>query len=200
MILFFCAMEELEEDERGTVEQLYRTYRDTVAGVIIRTLGGNGKFAVLDDLIQEVFLRVIRYKDKFVGMSPDYQRNLLAVMTRNVCYSYAARENRNQTASVEYLLQENEESGEPLPAALRSDEDALEILMKKENRAILKEAIDRMGSPVREMLIYKYAAGMKNTEIATLYRMNANTVGTLLFRALRELKQELEERIDDDNL
>ena len=200
MILFFCVMEELEEDERGTVEQLYKTYRDTVAGVIVRTLGGNGKFAALDDLVQEVLLRVIRYKDKFVGIPPDYQRNLLAVMTRNVCYTYAARENRNQAASVEDLLRENEESGEPLPAPLRSDEDALEILMKKENRAILKEAINRMGSPVREMLIYKYTAGMKNTEIAALYRMNANTVGTLLFRALRELRKELEERIDDDNL
>ena len=200
MLLYFCALETLNDAARDTVEKLYNAYRDVVAGVIVRTLGGNGKFAALDDLIQEVFLRVIRYKDKFVGMSPDYQRNLLAVMTRNVCYSYAAHENRNQAASVEDLLQENEESGEPLPAALRSDEDALEILMKKENRAILKEAIDRMGSPVREMLIYKYAAGMKNTEIATMYHMNANTVGTLLFRALRELKKELEERIDDDNL
>jgi len=195
--MLFFLMSEDGGDGRDTVEALYDAYRDMVAAIIRRTLGGD---APLDDLVQEVFLCVIRYKDKFVGMPAAYQRNLLAVMTRNVCYNYQRKTARRSAESVEELLRESEEGGGALPPALVTDEDALGILMKKENRAILREAVERMGSPRREMLILKYAAGMKNTEIAALCHMNVNTVGTVLYRALRELKQELEERIDDEHL
>ena len=57
----------------------------------------------------------------------------------------------------------------------------------------IKQQINKLKTPAKEIIIYKYFYDMKNTEIAELLGINASTVGTILSRNIKRIRDMLNE-------
>lgn len=64
--------------------------------------------------------------------------------------------------------------------------DAAETIAR---RAMLRDALGRLGTRERELISLKYFAGLRNTEIAVIVGASESAVGTNLHRAMEQLRR-----------
>lgn len=157
----------LSNDELG---DLYRTYYPRVYNhVYYRLLNRE----CTEDLVSEVFVKVVRNLDGFDSTKASFGTWLFHI-TRNTLIDHY-RKPRN-------LVMFDDAGGfEPIVEDDYTglDEHAMEV---RHLLALLDEAD-------RELVFLKYHEEMKNSEIAQLLNMNASTVSTRLSRALRTMQQ-----------
>lgn len=63
----------------------------------------------------------------------------------------------------------------------------------REEIEALKKAMTCLPERERQVLRFKYFAGLKNTEIAELTGISASNTGVVIHRALKKLKEKLKE-------
>jgi RNA polymerase sigma-70 factor (ECF subfamily) len=87
-----------------------------------------------------------------------------------------------------------------LQADLKSDAaaDPEPRLQALELRRELSVALDSLETREREIVALKFGGGMNNREIAGLLEITETNVGTILYRSLRKLKNQLEGGIKND--
>ena len=188
-MLFLLALDDLENKERTQIERLYHNYSAHVkklAESIIKETN------YTDDIVNDTFVKVIRYKDKFIDASEDEKIRLLIIITRSVCFNYLKKRKKLR---FEYT---HSKTGERLATAEpSSDFDLLKTLVSKETAVVLMEAINNLNNPARDMIILKFYYEMKNVEIAKFYGMNPSTVGTIIHRSICRLREELGGYLND---
>ena len=146
-----------------------------------------------DDVVNDTFMKVIRYKKKFIDTSEDERIRLLIICTRSVCFNIYNRNKKIRFESLESFYRNDD--GKDARLELSDDVDLLKILVDEETAAFLQNAINELNSPAREMIILKYYHDMKNVEIAEFYKMNPSTVNTIIQRSVKQLRRELERYI-----
>ena len=85
--------ERLGEDDRHEIGKLYEKTRGQTAGMIRRILAlapGESQ-ELVDDLTEEVYLKVIRYRERFLRQPEEMQYGCLVMMIRNVCTDHQRR-------------------------------------------------------------------------------------------------------------
>ena len=146
-----------------------------------------------DDVVNDTFMKVIRYKKKFIDTSEAERIRLLIICTRSVCFNIYNRNKKIRFESLESFYRNDD--GKDARLELSDDVDLLKILVDEETAAFLQNAINELNSPAREMIILKYYHDMKNVEIAEFYKMNPSTVNTIIQRSVKQLRRELERYI-----
>jgi RNA polymerase sigma-70 factor (ECF subfamily) len=131
--------------------------------------------AMLDDVVQEVFIVVHRKLPEFEGRSS--LRTWLAAIVRRVVADYVHKRG-NQPAGDQSIERE--------PAATGSPAEQLE---RKNALALLDALLAKMGAEQREVFVLHELEHMSGPEIAELTATNENTVWTRL-RAARRIFQE----------
>ncbi|MBS4223506.1 RNA polymerase sigma factor [Lederbergia citrea] len=63
-------------------------------------------------------------------------------------------------------------------------------ILQKELKADISSLLDRLKPKYAEVLLLKYSADLKVTDIAVLYDMKANSVKTMLYRARKDFIKE----------
>lgn len=194
MIDILLAIEEIErDDEREQIGKLYRTYAHRVKWQAFAILKNE---ADAEDVTVDVFLKIIRYREKFLSADEDETVRLLVIYTRSVCFDLLRRKGRVGFSS---LTDTSEEDG---GASVRDIPDEADIpgeIIKKETAQIIGQAIRDMGEPASLIVTLKYFHDMKNTEIADMLGLNPSTVGTILQRSLKNLRKKLEVYIHGGN-
>lgn len=71
--------------------------------------------------------------------------------------------------------------------------DVQDCIESREEIGALKEAMASLSEIEREVLQYKYFAGLKNTEIAGLTGLSPSNTGVVAHRALKKLREQLRE-------
>ena len=194
-MIFLSALEALEDDERELIERLYNDYSKKVKELAISVLHSDRQ---ADDIVNDTFLKVIRYKEKFIDVSENERVRLIIICTRSICFNIYNRNKKIRFESIESFYRDENEKD--LRFEQPADVDLLKKLVEDETGAFLQSAIDKLKPPARDMIILKFYHEMKNVEIAEFYKMKPSTVSTIIQRSIKRLRKDLERYIyDTDN-
>jgi RNA polymerase sigma factor (sigma-70 family) len=165
---------ELMENVRdGRVEKLavlFERYQTMLYNFFLRLTGNR---AASEDLVQEVFMRVLKYRAGYMG---DSRFNVwLFQIARNAHVDYLRKRKGTLPLDGQYV---ETPSREPLPeAAYEADREA----------ELVRRALDRLPVKKRELLVLFRFQNLKLREIAELLDCQVGTVKAQVHRALKDL-------------
>lgn len=186
-MLFIIALEALEEKERVVIEKLYHTYSKSVKEMAKSILKND---TIAEDVVNDTFVKVIRHKDRFLEATEDECIRLIIICTRSICFDLYNRSKKIRFKSLEnfYDNEDGDDNGFDIP----SDFDLIKMVVNAEMGNYLRDAINKLPDPARDIVILKYYYEMKNNEISEFYKLNPSTVGTIIQRSTKKLRRELE--------
>jgi RNA polymerase sigma-70 factor (ECF subfamily) len=142
-----------------------------------------------EEICQETFLSVIRNLDSFHGES-QFQTWLFRIAS-NKARDYRERRNavkRGGGQAPLSLQAEDPESGLTLdPPGPSPGPD--EQLMNAEQMALVRESLDRLGEPCREIIELRYFADLSYEELSCTLKLNPKTVSSRLSKCLDRLEE-----------
>ncbi|MBE6733786.1 MAG: RNA polymerase sigma factor [Ruminococcaceae bacterium] len=165
----------LDGDDEGFVE-IIRIYKD---GMILYLCGITGNIYLAEDLTEDTFVKIITKKPKFAGKSTF--KTWLYAIARNVALDYLRKNKGVVLVSTEDIH------------SLAGDMESLErAYIKEEEKIELHRAMDNLIPDYRQVLWLVYFEGFTAKEVADVMHKSLHSVETLLYRAKRSLKAELE--------
>jgi RNA polymerase sigma-70 factor (ECF subfamily) len=135
-----------------------------------------------EDLVQEVFFRILRYRHTYDESRPFAA--WLYQIARNVKLEGARK--RNRELRVVKPARENEEA-EHEPAA--PELDAEKTVQKQQEIALLRRALQRLPDDKREVLVLSRFQNLPYEHIAQVLGCETGAVKVRVYRAVRELGQ-----------
>jgi RNA polymerase sigma-70 factor (ECF subfamily) len=127
------------------------------------------------DIVQESFLRAVRFSDQF---RPGSARAWLLQIVRNTCHTWLAR-NRTNVAPVEMLDQ-----------VTASDATSPDLnLQRRQETSAVRHAIELLPEEFREVIVLREIEGLSYKEIAEIAAVPMGTVMSRLSRARERLKE-----------
>lgn len=168
------------QDEIITTErfaEIYDAYYRRVYKYICYRI--NNHYAA-EEICSHVFEVVI---SKYNSFSPDKSKFevWLFAIARNAVIDYFRSQKKRVTFSLDSI------SDMFLPKS--SPE---EIVIRDDNHEALFKALAKLSDKERNIIAMKYAAGLKNVEIAELLGVSGSNIGVVLYRCLEKLQKELE--------
>lgn len=156
-------------------EITYREYLPRVYNFFRYRLGDR---ALAEDLTAATFEKAWRGRSRF-------RRDLSAFSTwlftiaRNVAIDYFRKKEQDLPLEV---MQEQAD-----PKSLE------ETVQRNQDFARLSTLLSQLPVREREVIAFKYGAGLNNREIAHLTRLSASNVGIILYRVVEKLRAEMED-------
>lgn len=160
-------MLEFQGGSRAAFEELFARYRKPLYGFFGRRLNNRER---AEDLVQETFLAVIRAASRYEP------RALVRTYLYGIALNLLATERRKSSMSSTL------EQSAPEPKTDGTPEYVLWV----------RQAVEKLDSPDREILMLREYEQLSYSEIAELLRIPVNTVRSRLFRSRLALKSYLE--------
>lgn len=164
-----------EGDESGLAE-IIRDYRD---GLIFYLNGFVNNIQVAEELAEDTFvlLGTKKPKDKGIGSFKTW----LYTIGRNIAINYLKRRSKLSEISLDDCPE------------LISEEENLEIVFIKEERKIMvHRALKKLKPEYHQVLWLVYFENFSNKEVATVMKKSVHNIETLVYRARKSLKSQLE--------
>ena len=144
---------------------------------LARAMTGNAADA--EDVMQETFLGAFQRMSSFQGRS-SVRTGLVGILSRQAARSHRWRLRRPAVAFEEVAEEPRARAGQASDASRASDA-----------RMDVGEALGRLSSEHRQVLVLREVEGMTYAEIAEVLGVPLGTVESRLFRARQELKEQL---------
>ncbi|TKI54000.1 sigma-70 family RNA polymerase sigma factor [Brevibacillus antibioticus] len=160
-----------------TFAQIYGAYYKRVYKYICYRI--NNHYAA-EEICSHVFEMVI---SKYSSFSPDksnFEVWLFAI-ARNAVTDYFRLQKKRISFSLDSILN--------LVLPKSSPED---IVIRDDHHQALFQALAKLSDKERNIIAMKYAAGLKNAEIAELLGVSGSNIGVVLYRCLKKLQMELQ--------
>jgi len=159
------------------------------AGRFIFQLGSDFTQEDAEEICQEAFLAVIRNLSSFHGES-QFQTWLFRIAA-NKARDFRERRNAAKRGSGHAPLSlqaEDPESGLTLdpPAELPGPDD---VLMTVEKMALVRQTLDQLGEPCREIIELRYLGDLSYEELSRTLKLNPKTVSSRLSKCLDRLEE-----------
>ena len=164
------------DGDAGAFETLYSRHRGPLYRYFIRQVSR----AQVDDLFQEVWLRVIRGQDRYRASAP-FSAYLYRI-AHNVLVDHYRRTGR----SVEFSAPEPPELDDPGPTPERA-------FVQGELRGRLLAALEDLPAPQREVFLLHQEGGLTLEQIGQVVGAGRETVKSRLRYAVSRLRKELAE-------
>jgi RNA polymerase sigma factor (sigma-70 family) len=160
--------------QAGDTAQLALLFERHHVGLFRYLLALGRDRALAEDLVQEVFFRVIKY-------ARSYDPNLafsvwLYGMARNAYFDSHRKRRPERFAGDAGEIR----SPEPMPE---------EAITRKQDVALLREALLKLPEDKREVLVLSRYHDMRYEEIARVLQCEVGTVKVRVYRALKELRE-----------
>jgi RNA polymerase sigma-70 factor (ECF subfamily) len=133
-----------------------------------------------DDVVQESFLRALRFFDGFRGGD---SRAWILKIVRNTCYSWVRKNRPTELA---------EEFDETIHSGEGSTQDAEGMLVLRAESERMRKALEALPVTFREVLVLREIEELSYKEICDVTAMPMGTVMSSLSRARRRLREQLE--------
>ena len=159
------------------VELLYREHHDHVFRAAYRV---TGSVVDAEDVLQTVFLRLVRRKEK-VDLSPS-PGSYLHRAAVNASLDLLRSRTRSRSVSIEEVAFDAPHSSEPSPETQ---------LVDRELQNQIRRSIATLGPKAAEIVVLKYFEGHSNLEIAEMLGTSQMVIGVLLHRARTRLRKEI---------
>lgn len=158
----------------GDVEQLSILFERHHARLFGFCLGILGNRESARDLVQEVFFRLLKYRDSFRPEAPFAP--WLYRLARNACIDQLRRSGRERPAEPDY--------DRPDPTPLIPEE-----LERREELARLQRALGRLPEDKRELLLLARSGTLSYEQIAELLGCSVGALKVRVHRALQMLRE-----------
>ncbi|MGH9648015.1 MAG: RNA polymerase sigma factor [Bryobacteraceae bacterium] len=135
----------------------------------------NGDREQAEDLVQEVFFRMLRYRTSY-----DPAQSFTAWMyqiARNACVDQVRRRRAAEVVDIDSFT--------VVSAAPGPEESA----SRGQDLALLRRAMDQLPEDKREILVLSRFQGMKHEDIAEVLGCEVGTVKVRVYRAIRALEK-----------
>ena len=165
---------ELERFEAVVLPHLSAAYR------LARYLTWNDADA--EDVVQEAFLRALRYFGGFRGQGDTQSRAWLLAIVRNMARTWQRR-HRADASTTEF--------DEAVHSEAATDETPGSALSRHDLRDTLSDALDRLPPDFREVIVLREIEGLSYKEISDVVNVPAGTVMSRLARARKRLQEVL---------
>lgn len=179
--------EELVEDvKKGNIdafEDIVKKYENKVYGIVFHMMKNQNE---VEDLAQEVFLKVYKNLDRFKGDSSLY--TWIYKITVNLCLD-ELKKRKNIIYLDEKINVEDGEIDKELPSNERSQEELYEDKELKEN---LHRCINKLPDKQKMMIVLRDIKGFSYDEIAKITNNKIGTVKSQINRARLKLKELLD--------
>lgn len=170
----------IERTVRGdeqAFEQLVAKYERAVFNTIYRYIG---TYDDVEDVAQDVFLRVWRHAGKFKGKSKF--STWLYRITVNQCLSYRSK-HKQTPVSLDGIIEKG-----PVPASLQTQIDTAQ----RERVQIIQKVLNELPERQRMALVLSQYDGLSYKEIAAVMKVSVGSVESLIFRARNALREKFD--------
>jgi RNA polymerase sigma-70 factor (ECF subfamily) len=164
----------------GDIEQLavlFERYHVRLYNFFVKHTGQRGKGSAGEDLTQDVFLRILKYRHTFNNDAPFTV--WMYKIARNVAADFFAQQKPVSSLSAE------------LADTLGGDDAAREF-DRREDEHVLHHALARLEPERREVLILSRFEGLKYEEIAAIQGVQVGTVKSRVHHALNDLRTQFQ--------
>ncbi|CUS79275.1 RNA polymerase, sigma-24 subunit, RpoE [Candidatus Kryptonium thompsonii] len=173
-----------KDGDEKAFEFIVKKYQNKVANLIFKIIGDA---SIVEDLTQEVFLRVIESLKEYKFGSALY--TWIYRITVNICIDEIRRRQRSRAYSLSDVLSQN-------PKAEPSHSHVEKTVEQKEMREIIEEAISKLPPEYKTALILREFEDLPYEEIARVLKIRVGTVKSRIFRARKLLAEHLKEYKD----
>jgi len=168
-------MLKVREGDLGKLSFLFERYHRALFNFFLRSTGNRD---LSEDLLQEVFLRVLKYRHTF---RPDSQFSAwMYHVARNAQIDHFRKHKHEDEVSHDG---EDDAFSEIASSGLTPEEQ----LAKRQETCLVRKALAQLSTERRAVLILSRYQGLKYEEIATILGCEVGTVKGRVFRAIREL-------------
>jgi RNA polymerase sigma-70 factor (ECF subfamily) len=163
-------------------EQLIKRYERQIANLIYTTMGTSES---VDDLSQEVFIRVYRSLKNF-----KFDASVFSWMYRiamNLCIDEIRKRKIRKVLSLDFLTEDALEGA-------RKHKDYIlpsDAMMQEEKKEMVQRALQQLSQEHREVILLREYQDYSYTEIAETLDIKIEAVKSRIFRARKELKKKL---------
>jgi RNA polymerase sigma-70 factor (ECF subfamily) len=150
----------------------------------------------VEEICQEVFLAVIRNLDTFQGQS-QFQTWLFRIAV-NKARDFLERQRAAKRGGGQVVLSlqaEDPQTGLAIDPPSSSPNPEMSLL-GGEQVAIIRNALDHLGDPCREMIELRYFGDLSYDEIGAALKIHTKTVSSRLSRCLDRLEEFLRPRLE----
>jgi RNA polymerase sigma-70 factor (ECF subfamily) len=166
-------------DERSSAPDFRQLY-DTVFPILFRVAYRIAlSEEAAEDLCQEAFFRL--YEKKMIFPNPEEAKYWLIRVVKNASLNYAKRKERERKAYQRAFREDT-----------RTSENGEELLLKKEARQEVQEALKKLPENLRMVLILKEYGEMNYKDIGRTLGISEGNVKVRVFRARERLSAILE--------
>jgi RNA polymerase sigma-70 factor (ECF subfamily) len=151
------------------------------------------------DVVQEVFFEAHRDFGQFRGESPAefaaWLRQILVNNILRVVEQHAVAEKRDvrREVALNTVSRQLEESAVRLDLLARDSESPSGHALQREREIQLADAIAELPADYREIIVLRHVEGLPFDEVASRMQRSAGAVRMLWLRALKTLRQSLEQ-------
>ena len=160
-------------------ELLFRQHHDRVFRTAYRM---TGSAADAEDVLQTVFLRVVKGQESLSAENPQAYFTRAAI---NASLDLLRNRKRSKIAAINDV--ENDANVSLLTARQTPETDQED----RELRALIRDAVAKLGPTAAQMFALRYFEGFDNGEIARTLGTSALVVGVTLHRARARLRKEI---------
>jgi RNA polymerase sigma factor (sigma-70 family) len=166
-------MLKVKEGDLDKLGLLFERYKKPLYGFFYG-LNRNGELS--EDLVQNVFLRILKYRYLFRGEGEF--RTWLFHIARNVSHDHHRKNKHNAKDALENWQER-----------LGTTENSATEIQRHEELQLLNEAMDRLPEDKREILLLSKFQDKKYKEIGEILGCSEGAVKVKVFRALQDLKE-----------
>jgi RNA polymerase sigma-70 factor (ECF subfamily) len=184
----FRLVKAFKAGDRKAFEDLVRRYQRQVANIIYLTLGSREE---VQDISQEVFVRVYRSIDKFEFDASFF--SWIYRITVNLCIDELRRKKIKRALSLDFLTEgtvEREKKSKKQPLA--SDG-----VLDDEKREIILGALQKITQEHRQVIILREYEDLTYAEIASYLGISIQAVKSRIFRAREDLRVLLKDYFEE---
>ncbi|USG65831.1 sigma-70 family RNA polymerase sigma factor [Brevibacillus ruminantium] len=179
MEIYHNRKDRLHEDilSADQFSQLYELYFDRVYKYICYRIHDQYE---AEDICSQVFETVISKYHSFSAEKAKFDVWLFAIVRNTVTDYYRTRKKR-----FHFSLDSITELILPKPSPE-------ELAIREDDHQVLFQALAKLRDKERNIIAMKYAAGLKNAEIAVLMGVSESNIGVVVYRSLKKLQKILE--------
>lgn len=174
-------MAAVREGDLDGVGVLFEKYHGSLVGYFRKMCGSS---ELSEDLAQETFWRIVRYRKSFDVRRPF--RAWMYQIARNLMYDQSKKQKSSSRVFDDRVEVDSERFAQ-------SDCDVGRDVERSESKALLRQALDRMPLEKRELIVMCRFEELPYAEIAPMFNCSVGALKVRLFRALQDLKVIFEE-------
>ena len=133
-----------------------------------------------EDLVSAVFEKVIAKYNTYRPSNVPLEAWIITI-AKNVVNDYFRQNKKRASIPLEFVNDAATSGGLPE-----------EILITRENNAALMRALNTLNEKERTIVAMKFAASLKNTDIASIMSLSESNVGAIIHRSLKKMRRVLE--------